>query len=371
MARRRIGKITEVKVDIANYSYMMNGIAGVGKTTTVSEIATQEYGQDGYILLTIGQEPQPSHIGGIYNERAVDWDDLEDIIDTICDYKDEDYPNLRMVGIDSVEEVFRLCEEKVIQLHNRKYPDKKTTTIKSAFGGYQAGENMVVNMVSNTLFKLRDYNISLFFIGHTKTKNKRDDILDVEYEQITSTLDNKYYNCIKDKVNVVMCAYVERQMNDLETVKDAFTKKNKQVGKIASEKRVVSFRDEEYAIDVKSHFKYIDPKCDLDAGTIIKTLKSAIKSEAESRGGKPMTDKQIEDKKKEQFEELEQQVVEQKQKQEDTIEKKQEKLDKIKGNFDNLDMVKLQDIMKEFNIADFTDVEKISTEALDKILELI
>lgn len=375
MARRKIGKLREVKVDIANYSYLINGIAGVGKTTTVSEIGVKKYGVDGYLLLTIGQEPEPEHLGNIMNERATDWDDLEEIIETICDYKEEDYPNLRMVAIDSVDEVFRLAESKVIELHNKKAtsPDKKTDTIKSAFGGFQAGENKVVDMVSNLLFKLRDYGICLFFIGHTKQKNRKDLMTDIEYELITSNLDSKYYNCIKDKVNVVMCAYVEREMVDLETMKDAFSKKQKQVGKIASERRVVSFRDEEYAIDVKSHLKYIVPKCELDSDIIINELETAIRKQAESFHG-TQSDADITKKQERDRDNRAKEIAEKKQEETQKINEgklKEEKLDKIKSNLAKLDITKLQTIMANYSITSFEDASTIPMEALDEILNLL
>lgn len=367
MARRKIGKLREVKVDIANYSYLINGIAGVGKTTTVCEIGVKKYGVEGFLLLTIGQEPEPEHIGNIMNERAADWDDLEDIIETICEYKNEDYPSLKMVGIDSVDEIFRLAENKVIELHNKKVdtPAKRTDTIKSCFGGFQAGENKVVDMVSNLLFRLRDYGISLFFIGHTKQKNKKDLMTDIEYELITSNLDNKYYNCIKDKVNIVMCAYVEREMTDLETMKDAFTKKQKQVGKISSESRIVSFRDEEYAIDVKSHLKYIVPKCRLDADTIIEELETAIRKQSESFHGEKTND-ELSAKRKEQSEE-----VKNIKPKEESLESKENKLDKIKSNMASLDMAKVQEVMAKYKLASFADAEVIPSDALNELIGLI
>jgi hypothetical protein len=68
-------------------------------------------------------------------------------------------------------------------------------------------------------------------------------------------------------------------LNDLETVKDAFSKKNKQIGKIASEKRVIVFRDEEYAIDVKSHFIDIEPKIDFGVDEFISAILTAIKKQ--------------------------------------------------------------------------------------------
>jgi hypothetical protein len=365
MAKRVIGKIREVNKDIANFSYLMNGIAGIGKTTTVCEIGQKEYGRDGFLLLTIGQEPEPEHIGNLWNERAVDWDDLEEIIDTLCENKQEDYPKLRMVGIDSVDEVFRLAESKVIELHNKKVASAsdKVDTIKKCFGGYQAGENKVIDMVANTLFKLRDYGISPFFIGHTKQKNKKDLMTDIEFEQVTSNLDGKYYNCIKDKVNIVCCAYMEREMTDLETMKDAFTKKNKQVGKIAAEKRVVSFRDEEYALDVKSHLKYICEKCELESDVIIRELKSAIEKQANIFGGDttPVVEK----------EKVEETPKPKKEIKIDETKVKEGKLETIKTNLAKLDMIKLQAIMTQYSVTDFNDSSKIPMEALDSILELI
>ncbi|HDK7194909.1 TPA: AAA family ATPase [Clostridium botulinum] len=363
MARRKIGTIRQVKKDIASYTYLMNGVAGIGKTTTVCEIGQKEFGIDGFLLLTIGQEPEPEHIGNLWNERAEDWDDLDDIIDTLCEYKKEDYPNLKMIGIDSVDEIFRLAESKVIDLHNKKVtnPTDKVDTIKKCFGGFQAGENKVVDLVANTVFKLRDCGYSLFFIGHTKQKNKKDLMTDIEFEQVTSNLDNKYYNCIKDKVNIVGCAYYERELTDLQTMKDAFSKKQKQVGKIASEKRVISFRDEEYALDVKSHLKYICDKCELDSDTIIKELKTAMKKQANIFGDKPI-DNNIK---------VEEKPPVQGKKPINETKVKEEKIEKIKENLASLDMASLQKIMVKYKINNFEDAETIPMECLDEILELI
>lgn len=363
MARRKIGRIRQVKKDIASYTYLMNGVAGIGKTTTVCEIGQKEFGIDGFLLLTIGQEPEPEHLGNLWNERVEDWDDLDDVIDTLCKYKNEDYPNLKMIGIDSVDEIFRLAEAKVTELHNKKVtnPTDKVDTIKKCFGGFQAGENKAIDLVTSTVFKLRDYGYSLFFIGHTKQKNKKDLMTDIEFEQVTSNLDNKYYNCIKDKVNIVGCAYYERELTDLQTMKDAFSKKQKQVGKIASEKRVISFRDEEYALDVKSHLKYICDKCELDSDTIIKELKTAMEKQANIFGDKPIdNDIKVEEKPP---------VQEKKPINEAKI--KKEKIEKIKENLASLDMASLQKVMVKYEINNFEDAETIPMECLDEILELI
>lgn len=368
MAKRKIGHITEVKVTLDNYNYLMNGVAGIGKTTTVAEIGQKEFGSDGFLLLTIGREPKPNHIGGLWNEVVKDWDDLEEIIEILCDNDDGEYNNLRMVGIDSVDEIFRLAEEKVIELHNKKVtnPSDKIDTIKRAFGGFQAGENKVISLVTQTLFKLNDRGVYLFCIGHTKQKNKTDQLTEIEYEQITSNLDNKYYNCIKDKVNIVMCAYMEREFTDLKTRKDAFSKTNKDVGSIAKEERVVSFRDESYAIDVKSHLKYIVPKCKLDSDDIIKELKDAMRKQA------GIFEENISDDK------IKEKVIKEKKEKEELIEnnslslkQKEAIIGEIKNSLSKIEMEQLQEIMKKYGFSNFNDASIIPDEALKEIQELI
>jgi len=54
LARRKVGKRAEVKVDFASYCYLINGIAGIGKTTLSYEVGKTLYGEDGVMILTIG-----------------------------------------------------------------------------------------------------------------------------------------------------------------------------------------------------------------------------------------------------------------------------------------------------------------------------
>jgi nitrogenase subunit NifH len=114
--RRKVGKKTQVKVDFASYSYLLNGIPGIGKSTMAVEVGQKIYGEDGLLLLTVGQEPKPDHIGNVLTERATDWDDLEEIIESLVEYKEEDYPDLKVIAIDTVDEVFRLAEAKVVEM---------------------------------------------------------------------------------------------------------------------------------------------------------------------------------------------------------------------------------------------------------------
>lgn len=283
MERKKIGTKISVSTDFAAYSYMLNGIAGIGKTTTAVDVGQLLYGVDGVLLYTVGKEPKPEHMGNVLNndEGCPNFETFEEDMRLFVKYKNEDYPALKILVIDSANEVFRLAEDYILRTYNEENPTKKVKAFKAAYGGFQTPENMVVDLVVKTIFQLNEAGICPFVIGHTKKKNVKDLQTDIEYEVTTSDLDSKYYNAIKDRVSIVACAYMEREMNDVETVKDAFTKKNKKVGRIKSERRILSFRDEEFAIDNKSHLKFIEAKVGFTATGFIKAVQDAIKKQIE------------------------------------------------------------------------------------------
>ena len=126
------------------------------------------------------------------------------------------------------------------------------------------------------VMKLQNAGYSLIEIGHTKTKLKEDVITKVQFEQLTCNLDNKYYNALKDKVNLVAMCYWENVVENIEEKKNAFTKKMDKVGELTDRKRVMVFADDDNAIDTKTHFEYITHKIDLSAEGFIKAVEEAI-----------------------------------------------------------------------------------------------
>ena len=63
---------------------------------------------------------------------------------------------------------------------------------------------MVNDSIKEQVMKLQNAGYSILGIGHTKTKLKEDVLTKVQFEQLTCNLDNKYYNALKDKVNLVV-----------------------------------------------------------------------------------------------------------------------------------------------------------------------
>jgi hypothetical protein len=154
--------------------------------------------------------------------------------------------------------------------------NERVKSVSQAYKGYQKGETRACDLMIQQVMKLQAAGYSILEIGHTKTKLKEDIISKVQFEQLTCNLDNKYYNALKDKVNLVAMCYWENVVENIEEKKNAFTKKMDKVGELTDRKRVMVFADDDNAIDTKTHFEYITHKIDLSAEGFIKAVEEAI-----------------------------------------------------------------------------------------------
>ena len=362
-----IGKKNTVKADLSNYSILFNGIAGIGKTTLFFDVAHKLYGEEGGLLISVGEEPRPYHIPDAFYDEVDTFGQLIKMVDELCKQRNGAYSNIRLVGIDTVDEVYKLAEAYVIAEYNSSLddPSKRVNTIRRAYGGYRAGEDRVKDLVVKTLFKLRKYGYGLFMIGHTKLKAKRDKLEEVEYEQLTSNLGADYYNALKDKVNLVATAYVKRNFGNTETQKDQYTKKDKVVGELISEKRVIVFRDDEYAIDCKSHFADIVECCEFDTDTFITAITDAIKAQLVKQHKQPITDEKMKEIQQQQIQERDLAVGEliETEIKADEIQSEKEECEKLLLEIkDNKHLISKEQMLK---IRDFLKVKNKKLEELD------
>ena len=274
---RKFGKITKMSEKFEDYSYIINGVGGIGKTTLVYEIGKLITGSDeGTFIITCGGENKPKHIPGAFGDVAPDFKTFKEIVKELCDNKKE-YPDTKFIAIDSLDEYARIVENAVVAEWNSQCDiSERAKSIAQAYKGYQKGENRACDLMIQQVVKLQDAGYSIIEIGHTKTKMKEDVITKVQFEQLTCNLDNKYYNALKDKVNLVAMCYWENVVENIEEKKNAFTKKMDKVGELTDRKRVMVFADDDNAIDTKTHFEYITHKIDLSAEGFIKAVEEAI-----------------------------------------------------------------------------------------------
>lgn len=301
---RKFGKTYEIGKNFWNYSYIFNGVAGIGKTTMAHELGVAASGSnEGTFIITCGREPDPSHIPGAFGEKATSFKEFKEIVTELCENKDE-YPDTKFVCWDSLDEIFRITENYVVAEYNKALKDefnatppspqkkapKYAKTIAGTWGGYQAGNNRVVDLVIGEYGKIIDAGYKVILLGHTKLKSKQDILTGITYEQIGCNLDNKYYNALKDKVNLVCTAYFDHEMEDVKEEVNAFTKKKQKKGTATNETRMAIFLDDNMAVDTKTHFANIAPKIEFNSQAFIKAVQDAIEDKINA-GNAPVVSK--------------------------------------------------------------------------------
>ena len=283
---RKFGKTYKMSEKFEDYSYIINGVGGIGKTTLVYEIGKLVTGSnEGTFIITCGGENKPKHIPDAFGDVAPDFKTFVAIVKELCTNK-EAYPDTKFVAIDSLDEFARITEAYVVAEWNATCDiNERAKSIAQAYKGFQKGENRACDLMIQQVMKLQEAGYSLLEIGHTKTKSKTDVISQVQFEQLTCNLDNKYYNALKDKVNLVAMCYFQHIIENVEEKKNAFTKKMDKVGDLVDRKRIMVFADDDNAIDCKSHFEYITHQIDFSAEGFVNAVEEAIALKLEDFNG--------------------------------------------------------------------------------------
>lgn len=291
----KFGKKNEIKINPLAYNLALIGQSGIGKTTIIKEYCEKLAGEDGYIFLELGKEDGADAIAGINYINCPDWDsDFDEntnsigfstIIDDIVDNKSTDWPDLKVVVIDTYDELFAIAEPKVIAMHNKENPTKRVKTINAAFGGFQSGQDKAIEIVLDALWSLKRVGVSFIVIGHTKTKNVTDTVTGEEYQQLTSNMPQKYFNAIKTKVHFLGVAAIDREIVKEKTgKKNIVTGQDIKKGVVKSETRKITFRDDNFVIDSKSRFSNIVENIPFDSDELINAIIDAIKAELDKSG---------------------------------------------------------------------------------------
>ena len=286
----KFGRKNEIKLNPLAYNLMLIGESGIGKTTTIKEYAEKLAGSEGYLFVETGHEDGGDAIDGLNYISATSWDDdydeemntigFQTLIDDIVENKASDWKDLKVIVIDTLDELFAtLAEPEVIRMHNKENPNKRVKSIRATFGGFQAGEEMAAKIVQDALWSLKRVGVSFILIGHTKTRNLTDPVTGEDYMMLTTNMPQRYFNALKTKVHFLGVASIDREIIREKGKKNIVTGKTSDKGVVKSETRKITFRDDNYSIDSKSRFADIVPEIPLDADALIKAITDAIKSE--------------------------------------------------------------------------------------------
>ena len=377
----KYGQKNHVKLDPLAYNICLLGESKVGKTTLIKEVCEKLAGSDGYMFLECGQERGADAIEGINYincpEWQMDYDELtnsagfEDVCDDIIDNKTTDYADLKVVIIDTYDQLINLAEDESKRLWNRDNPDKRTNSINAAWGGFGKGEKKAIELMFNKIAELRSGGVSTIIIGHIKTKDISDPVSGETYQILTSDQQQNYFNALKKNLHFLGLAYIDRQIIKEKTgKKNIVTNKEEQVNKVKGESRKIKFRDDNFCVDSGSRFAEIIDEIDLDADQFITALTDAIKAE-QSKSGKTLEQSKAEQEAEEAERLKEIAKAEQDKKENKKLEDVVAKItDYIKANKSNMDKIKpIIAKAKELGYENPTMIDKIDD--AKKVLALI
>lgn len=288
------GKKNKVVINPLAYNIGLIGESGIGKTTIIKEMCEKLVGEDGYLFLECGKEDGADAIEGINYINCPQWsqdyDELsnsigfEDLIEDILENKTSEYKDLKVVVIDTYDQLFEIAKSEVIRMHNRDNPDKRVKSIKQAFGGYMGGEDKASEIILDKLWALKKVGIHFIIIGHVKAKEQEDVTTGNKYSSLTTNMAIRDFNKIKTKLHFLGVASIDREMMQEKTGKK--DNKGKDIIKniITKESRKITFRDDSYSIDSKSRFADITPSIPFEVDELIKALNDAIKNEQSKSG---------------------------------------------------------------------------------------
>ena len=347
----KYGQKNHVKLDPLAYNICLLGESKVGKTTLIKEVCEKLAGSDGYMFLECGQERGADAIEGINYINCPEWQmdyyeltnsaGFEDVCDDIIDNKTTDYADLKVVIIDTYDQLINLAEDESKRLWNRDNPDKRTNSINAAWGGFGKGEKKAIELMFNKIAELRSVGVSTIIIGHIKTKDISDPVSGETYQILTSDQQQNYFNALKKNLHFLGLAYIDRQIIKEKTgKKNIVTNKEEQVNKVKGESRKIKFRDDNFCVDSGSRFAEIIDEIDLDADQFITALTDAIKAE-QSKSGKTLEQSKAEQEAEEAERLKEIAKAEQDKKENKKLEDVVAKItDYIKANKSNMDKIK-------------------------------
>lgn len=297
----KFGKRNNVNLDILSYNIMLLGESGAGKTTLINDVCTKYTGNpEAVMFLEIGSERGADAIEGINYINCPEWEMDYDEFDnaagfmTVCDdiieNKTSDYPELRAVVWDTLDQLINIAEAEVIRMWNKEcraagHPEKAAKTINGCYSGYGRGEKKAIELMIDVMNRLRRVGVATIIIGHVKTKQVEDVFTGMSYQTLTSDQQQNYFNAIRKNLHFLGLLYIDRELAAEKTGKKVFgTNKDETINRVVNETRRIRFRDDGAVVDCKSRFADIVPEIDCDADQFIKAITDAIKSEQSKSG---------------------------------------------------------------------------------------
>lgn len=281
----KFGKKNKVSLDLSTYNICILGESGIGKTTLMKETCETLFGEDGYMIFNCGKEDGVDCLADATYEDIENFKKFDEVTKDIIKNKDTDYPDLKVIVTDTLDQLFELVEPEAVKRWNIENQGKKdftpAKTLNQSWGSFGRGEDKVIEIILDRMWELKKVGVAFWSCGHVKTREILDPLTNQTYTSLSTNMMQKYFNGIKTKMHVVGMACIDREIIKESTGRqNVVTKKDITKNKVVSESRKIIFRDDNYGVDSKSRFSNIVDEIPLDKDAFIKALQDAIAYEA-------------------------------------------------------------------------------------------
>ncbi len=281
----KFGKKNVVSKNMNDFMIGVMAPSGFGKTTLMYKTCDKLFGDSGYIICDMGSENGVAALDGVVAERVPTWKKFKEMVDDIVKNKDSDYPDLKVLVLDTLDAAFECAEEFVVKAWNAENMGqqgfKAASSINSVEGGYGRGLDRVIDTVRKEFLRLDKVGVRVWWTAHVKEKDQTDLFTGNAYTTLTANMSMKYFNSIKNISHVVSFGYFNRVIEKQEIGEaNVVTKKKKTRDAVLDETRRLKFRDSAMIADAKSRFSNIVDEINLDVDEFITAITDAINAES-------------------------------------------------------------------------------------------
>lgn len=281
---RSFGKKNVVSKNIFDYNIMLLGEAGVGKTTIMANVMRKFCSDDQYVVLQIGKEDGCKAISGLMWDSIPTWKDFKTFVNEVVTNR-EDWGTLRCVVIDTIDQLIDIATPAVIKEWNQSNMGKKdftpAKTLNQSWGGFGKGDEYLMSMILDQIWKLKSVNVSVFIVGHTRRRDNVDPVSGLTYSTMTASIPLKDFDALKTKMDIVSIAYIDREMTSKEFGREnIMTHKKGTITEVSNEARKIAFRSSAYVLDSKSRFPDIIDEVPMDSNAFVQAIQDAIDAAA-------------------------------------------------------------------------------------------
>ena len=207
--------INKIKTDIKALSIYIRTIKKFGKSTLFRDVVLEKYGDPlRGLLVGIGAEMGYTLLDELNHTHVETWQELVEMKEWLIEQKGKEH-NIEIVAFDVVDEFLPILDREVVRLSNIDNPKKLCKSVKGAYGGYNAGIEIVVQMAKDYFLDLKKAGVGVWCVAHTKYKNiKQKGDIDDGYMSLSSTLTSNYESIFGDVFDCVLTGYIDRDLEE-------------------------------------------------------------------------------------------------------------------------------------------------------------